>query len=125
MVHQRGARKMVSPYDYLQDSVGPCISWPNTVSALSHGNTIQRTHIKNYKNKHAVETAIRLFARCRGAGYLRQFLPLASQSAYFIIVYTVANYILLISHFWGNLRFLRSQLFTYSTNILVRLLTVI
>ena len=112
MVHQRGGRKIVSSYDYLKDSFEPCISWPNTVSALAQGDTIQRTHIKNYKNKHAVEIAIRLFAYCPGGGYLRQFLPLASQSAYSIIVYTVANYILLISNFWVNMKFLRSQLFT-------------
>ena len=67
------------------------------------------------------------------------YVPLASQIPYPIIVYFVANYRPHLSHFWANTKFSRSQLsiyeitlywmkntllFTYSTNILVRLLTV-
>ena len=71
------------------------------------------------------------------------YVPLASQSPYPIIVYTVANYRPHLSHFWANMKFSRSQLshfliyklthfldsmkntllFICSTNILVRLLT--
>ena len=67
------------------------------------------------------------------------YVPLASQIPYPIIVYFVANYRPHLSHFWANTKFSRSQLsiyeitlywmkntllFTYSTNILARLLTV-
>ena len=73
------------------------------------------------------------------------FVPLVSQSLYLIIVYSVGNYKPHLSHFWANTQFARSQLrplsiyvsilywmkntllfnfFTYSTNILARLLTV-
>ena len=69
------------------------------------------------------------------------YVSLASQSPYPIIVYSVARYRLHLSRFWPNMKFLRSQLivtfhlcmyltlskehllFTYSTNILARLLT--
>ena len=67
------------------------------------------------------------------------YVPLASQIPYPIIVYFVANYRPHLSHFSANTKFSRSQLsiyeitlywmkntllFTYSTNILARLLTV-
>ena len=67
-------------------------------------------------------------------------MPLASQSPYLIIIYSVANYRPHLSHFWANTNLVsfylsiylllhedwvkNSLLFTYSTNILVRLLTV-
>ena len=38
------------------------------------------------------------------------YVPLASQSPYPIIVYSVANYRPHLSHFWANMSFSRSQL---------------
>ena len=38
------------------------------------------------------------------------YVPLASQSLYPIIVYSVANYRPYLSHFWANMLFSRSQL---------------
>ena len=38
------------------------------------------------------------------------YVPLASQSPYPIIVFSVANYRFRLSHFWGNMLFSRSQL---------------
>ena len=38
------------------------------------------------------------------------YVPLASQSLYPIIVYSVANYRPHLSHFWANMSFSRSQL---------------
>ena len=38
------------------------------------------------------------------------YVPLASQSPYPIIVYSVANYRPHLSHFWANMQFSRSQL---------------
>ena len=38
------------------------------------------------------------------------YVPLASQSPYPIIVYSVANYRPHLSHFWVNMKFSRSQL---------------
>ena len=37
--------------------------WPNTVFSHALADAIQRTH-KDCKNKHAVDTAIILFAQC-------------------------------------------------------------
>ena len=42
---------------------------------------------------------------------------LASQSPYPIIVYSVANYILHLSHLWANMEFLRSQLIHFLFNM--------
>ena len=39
------------------------LRWPNTVFARALANAIQRAH-KDCKNKHAVDTAIILFAQC-------------------------------------------------------------
>ena len=38
------------------------------------------------------------------------YMPLASQSPYLIIIYSVANYRRHLSHFWANIKFSRSQL---------------
>ena len=39
-----------------------CLRWPNTVFARALADAIQRAH-KDCKNKHAVDTAIILFAQ--------------------------------------------------------------
>ena len=38
------------------------------------------------------------------------YMPLASQSPYLIIIYSVANYRRHLSHFWANIKFSQSQL---------------
>ena len=97
--------------------------------------------------RHQIESNIKITAQNPGTWVLKSFagyVPLASQSLYPIIVYSVANYRPHLSHFWANMYFSRSQLshflflwidpfldwmkntllFICSTNILVRLLTV-
>ena len=95
--------------------------------------------------------ALRVVEESRGGGgkvlglIFAGYVPLASQSPYPFIVYSVANYRPHLSHIWANMWFSRSQLshflflwidpffldwmkntllFFCNTNILVRLLTV-
>ena len=46
----------------------------------------------------------------QGLGGPGEYMPLASQSPYLIIIYSVTNYRPHLSHFWANIKFSRSQL---------------
>ena len=52
-----------NPRDMQLHSSQPPLRWPNTVFARALADAIQHVH-KNCKDKHAVDTAITLFARC-------------------------------------------------------------
>ena len=62
----------------------------------------------------AVATLTRSPGKVRGGVLLglifARYVPLASQSSYLIIVYSVANYRPLHNHFWAKTYFSRSQL---------------
>ena len=70
-----------------------------------------------YDKHHKVSSLVKSYLDTGGWGgggllgsIFAGYVPLASQSPYPIIVYSVANYRLHLSHFWANMSFLRSQL---------------